>query len=480
MKKTIIVFFVLLSVNSFSQNKKWTLRECVDYAIEHNISVKQSELDLKQSELSKKDAFGNYLPSLNGSANHSWNVGLNQNITTGIYQNITTQYSSVGLNGNFDIYGGLRNLYQFNRAKLEVLASQYKLDDMKDNISLYVANSFLQILFNKEQLNVLQSQQNVSNQEYERTKDMVDAGALPKGDLLEIQATLATQQQQIVNAENSLLISKIQLAQILLIKDYSTFDIVDTMYEVPQSFILSESPEAIINKAKETRYDIKIAENAQKMAEYNLKLARAAYQPTLRAFVGYNTRASYSDKITGTQLDPDNPTSTIQIGTVQSTGEPVISQIENKIPIISGPDPLFDQFSLNDGYNYGFALSVPIFNGFSARNNVGRNKVNVERSKYQLEQANLDIETNVYQAFSDAKGASKAYEAAQKTLAARQEAFNYSKERYNVGLLNAFDFNQSQNRFEAAQSEVIRTKYNYIFKLKVLEFYFGIPITDIN
>ena len=140
----------------------------------------------------------------------------------------------------------------------------------------------------------------------------------------------------------------------------------------------------------------------------------------------------------------------------------------------------FDQFSLNDGYNYGFALTIPIFNGFSVRNNVKRNKVNVERSKYQLEQANLDIETNVYQAYNDARGSLKAYEAAQKTLIAREEAFNYSKERYSVGLLNAFDYNQSQNRFEAAQSEVIRTKYDYIFKLKVLEFYFGIPITDIN
>ena len=480
MRKTIIVFFVLISVNTFSQNKKWTLKECVDYALENNISVKQSELDLDQSEINKRDAFGNYLPSINGSANHSWNVGLNQNITTGIYQNLTTQYSSVGLNGGLDIYGGLRNLYQYNRAKLDMLAAQYKLDDMKDNVSLYVANSFLQILFNKEQLSVLQSQQNVSNQEYERTKDMVDAGALPKGDLLEIQATIATQQQQIVNAENILLISKIQLAQLLLIKDYSTFDIVDSVYEVPESFILDESPEAIINKAKETRYNIKIAENSQQMAEYDLKLARAAYQPTLRAFFGYNTRASYSDQIAGFQPDPDNPSSIVQIGTVQSTGEPVVSEIENKIPIITGPDPLFDQFSLNDGYNYGFSLSIPIFNGLSVRNNVSRNKVNVERSKYQLEQANLDIETNVYQAYNDARGALKAYEAAQKTLLAREEAYNYSRERYNVGLLNAFDFNQSQNRYEAAQSDVIRTKYDYIFKLKVLEFYFGIPITDIN
>ncbi len=141
---------------------------------------------------------------------------------------------------------------------------------------------------------------------------------------------------------------------------------------------------------------------------------------------------------------------------------------------------MFDQFSLNDGHSFGLQLSVPIFNGFSISNNVKRNKINVERSKYLLEQEELNLESTVYQAFNDAKGALKAYEATVKTLSAREQAFDYSKERYNVGLLNAFDFSQSQNQFVAAQSDVVRAKYDFIFKLKVLEFYFGIPITDIN
>lgn len=480
MKKVIFIILVLLTIKIQAQNHKWTLRACVDYAIENNISIKQSELDLKTSEYNKKDAIGNFLPSLNASASHSWNVGLNQNITTGIYQNLTTQYSSIGVNANIDIYGGLKNLRQLNRAKLEVLSAQYKLDDMKDNIALMVANTFLQILFNKEQYKVLLTQHEISKEELNRTNDLVNAGSLPKGDLLEIQATLASQEQQLVDAENAILISKIQLAQILLIKDYANFDIVDSEYDVPNTFILSESPEVIINKAKETRYDIKIAETSSKMAEYDLKMARAAYQPTLRGSFGYSTRASYSDQIIGTELDPNNPTTTVQVGQVQSTGEPVINEEQNMIPIIGGPDALFDQFSRNDGYNFGVSLSIPIFNGFSIRNNVKRSQVALDRSKYQLEQANLDIETNVYQAYNDARGALKAYEAAQKTLLARKEAFDYSKERYNVGLLNAFDYNQSQSRFEQAQSDVVRTKYDYIFKLKVLEFYFGIPITDIN
>jgi len=442
MRKISIVFFVLITASAFSQNKKWTLRECVDYALEHNISIKQSELDLKRSEIDKRDAIGNFLPSLNGQASHSWSIGLAQDPVTFDAVNATTKNLSFGFGSSINLYNGLRDLRELHRSNLQILASQYQLDNMKDNISLYVADSFLQILFNKEQLKVLKSQQDVTKQEYQRTKDLVDAGALPKGDLLEIQATLASQEQQLVNAENAVLIAKIQLAQLLLIEDYKNFDIVDVDYEVPPTTILDESPEAIVNKAKETRYNIKIAETNTKIAEDNLKIARGALQPTLTGSYGFGTNYFTS-------------------------------------PLVSNPD--FDtQITDNKNHRFALQLNIPIFNGFASNDNVKRNEVSYERSKNALEQANLDLETTVYQAYNDTKGALKAYEAAQKTLIARKEAYNYAKERYNVGLLNAFDFNQSQNRYEAAQSEVIRTKYDYIFKLKVLEFYFGIPITDIN
>jgi len=136
----------------------------------------------------------------------------------------------------------------------------------------------------------------------------------------------------------------------------------------------------------------------------------------------------------------------------------------------------FNQFSDNKGHNFGLQLSVPILNGFSARNGVLRSKVALERSKNALSQSQLDLERNVFQAYTDAKGAYNAYEAAQSALEAREGAFNYAKERYAVGMMNAFDFNQAQSLFANAQSEVLRTKYDYIFKTKIVEFYFGIQI----
>lgn len=442
MKKLIFIVFAFLSITTQAQDKKWTLQECVNYALDNNISVKQSELDLQNADLNKKDAFGNFLPTLNASTTHSWNIGLNQDPVTFDAVNSTTRNLSGGVSSGVNIYNGLRNLNQLRRSNLEILAGQYQLDNIKDNMSLNVANAFLQILFNKEQLKVLQAQQEITQQELQRTNDLVEAGSLPRGDLLEIQATIATQEQQVVVAENAISLSKISLAQLLLLEDYETFDIVDNDYEVPPTTILNESPKTIIAKAKEARYDIKIAENNSEIAAYNLKIAKGALQPTLRGSYSFGTNYFKSQLF-------DTPEFT-------------------------------DQVSDNKSHGFSLSLSIPVFNGFSVRNNVKRSEINVLSTQYQVKQANLDLETNVYQAYNDAKGTLKAYEAALKTEAARREAFNYSQERYNVGMLNAFDFSQSKNRLENAESEVVRTKYDYIFKLKVLEFYFGIPITALN
>ena len=440
--KLTVIIFIIFGFTVNSQVKKWTLQECVSHALENNITVKQSELDVKTAEINKKDAIGNFLPSLNARAGHSWSIGLGQDPVTFSAVNSTTTNLTGGISSGINLYDGLQNVNQLHRANLQILASQYQLDNMKDDISLLVANSFLQILFGKEQLKVLQGQNLVSTEELKRTKELVDAGVLPRGDLLEIQATLATQEQQIVNAENTVLLSKINLAQVLLIEDYENFDIADLQYEVPPTSILNESPATITEKAKETRKDILIAETNAEIAEDNLKIAKGALQPSLTG--SYNFSTNY---FTSQLFDtPDFET----------------------------------QISDNKSHNFGLNLSIPIFNGFAAKNNVKRNQINLERSKIQLEQANLDLESTVYQAYNDTKGAQKAYEAALKTLTARKEAFTYSQERYNVGLLNAFDFNQSRTQLETAESDVIRTKYDYIFKLKVLEYYFGIPITNLN
>jgi len=467
-----LLVILFMSFQSFGQQKKWTLEECVDYAIKNNISIKQTSLDNQTSKISKSDAIGNFLPTVNGQASHSWNIGLNQNITTGLLENQTTQFTSAGLNVNVDIYKGLQNQNQLRKANLSIISSQYQLTKMQEDVSLNVVNAYLQIVFNKETLKVQQEQLAYDTKQLERSNELLEAGTIPKGDILDIKATVALDNQRLIAAENALLISKLSLAQLLQLKDFKEFDIVDGDTVVPESSILLQDPQAIVDKAKELRTELKIAQTNVSIAEKDVKIARGVYQPTLTGFYSFNTRAAYSDRVVGIVPNASKPTS--MIGYVDGTGQQVVQPAFS--PILGKPDAIFNQFSDNKGQNFGLSLQVPIFNGFAARNNVSRSKIALERSKIALQQSEIDLERTVYTAYTDTKVAQKSYEAALVTFEARQSALEYAKERYEVGLMNVFDYNQAQNMFINAQSEVLRTKYDYIFRTKILEFYFGIPI----
>ena len=449
------VFALLLAfgLSGKAQSKQWTLEECVRYALDNNITIKLSELDVKSAAIDKKGALGSYLPSVNGSASHSWNIGRNVNPITNIASTETTQYTQLGVSAGVDIYKGLQNQNIYRRTKLSIIASQYQLVKMQEDIALNVANAFLEILFNKENLKVKKEQLAIDEKRFARSEEMVNAGTIPRGDLFDLKATVATDKQAIIVAENNLLISKLSLAQLLQLKEFTDFDVIDDTNAKDENGILLQNPVDIYNKAKEIRTDLKIAQTNLEIAEKNVVIARGAYQPTLKGFYSFGTSASYSDILTG--LDA------------------------NGNPVYVSPDPAIQQFSDNKGHTFGFQLNVPIFNGFSARNNVERNKVSLEKSKINLEQKSLDLQRNVYTAFTDAKGALNTYESSTVTLEARQQAYNYAKEKYDVGLMNSFDFTQAQTLLTNAQSDVIRTKYDYIFKIKILEFYFGIPIVPV-
>lgn len=476
--KRILLTAVFLSFTffGFAQKKEWTLQECIAYAIENNITVKQSQLDVDLAEIGISDAFGNFLPGINASASNSWNTGLTQNVTTGILQTQTTRNFSAGVTAGMTLFDGLRNFKQYQYAKMAKLASEYSLEQMKDDIALFVANAYLQVLFNKESLKVIEAQHEITLQQLERAEALVEAGSLPRGDLLEIKATSANELQRMIVAENQIEISLVSLAQLLLIKDYQNFDIAERDYDVFGNEILEVPVSEVIDAAEEERYEVKVAEINRELAEKELEIARGAYWPTLGAFFNYNTRESGAGRFIAAGLDPDEPYR--QIGFVEETEQVVLAP--NMATEIGSPLPFFEQLQLNDGISYGIQLSVPIFNGFATRNQVKRREVGVLRSEYQLEQTKLDLEANVYQAYTDARGALKAYEAALVALEAQVLAYEYATERYNVGMTNAFDFSQAKFNFENAQSEVVRTKYDYIFKLKVLELYFGVPITDLK
>jgi outer membrane protein len=443
-----LILIVLFGVVAQAQTKKWTLEECVQYALENNISIKQTELDTKTATIDKQTAVGNFLPSLNVSSNHSWNIGLNQDITTGLLRNQTNQFTSASANVGIDIYKGLQNQNNLRRANLALVASKYQLLKMQEDVALNVANAFLQVLFNKENLKVQQEQLLNNEKQLNRSIELVNAGSIPRGDMLDIKANLAQNRQNLVVAQNNLLISKLSLAQLLQLKEFETFDVVDETSMGQNNTILAQSPSEILEKAKESRTDLKIAQTNLEIAQKNLAIAKGAYLPTLQGFYGFNSRISYADA-------------------AAIVGGNLVTRPAN---------PFWTQFQDNKGQSFGAQLTIPVFNGFSVKNNVERSKVALERSKNNLQQQNLDLQRTIYAAFTDAKGALNANETAITSFEARQEAYLYAKEKFDVGLLNSFDYNQAQTLMINAQSEVLRTKYDSIFKIKILEFYFGIPI----
>ncbi|MCO5725680.1 TolC family protein [Robiginitalea marina] len=444
MKIRIITVLFLFSAGLLSgQMRKWTLEECVNYAVENNLTIQQAELDLENVKIDKSDAIGAMLPAVSGQLQGGGNTGLTFDPTTNAPVTTTIVTATGGATANVNLFDGLRNINRLRRADMNALANQYRLDNLKDDIRLNVANAYLQVLSNKESLKVFRAQYAVTEQDLKRTAAQVEAGVLPEGDLLEIQATAANQEQQIINGENQVLLSRISLAQLLQITDYENFDIAEEAYEVPPSEILNNTPKTIFAQALTFRNDIKFSETNVDLAKKDLDIAKGAYFPTLGAFFNYNTR--YSD--------------------------------QTRDPLTGGEISFADQLWLNDGISYGASIRIPIFNGFTTRNGVRRSQIGVMQAELQLEQSKLDLENTINQAYVDVKNSAKAYEAAQKTQQARRLAYEYSKERYEVGLLNAFDFGQAQARVDNAEAEVIRSKYDYIFRIKVLEFFYGLPIS---
>jgi outer membrane protein len=468
----LVAIFSFASSTLFAQEtpKQWTLEACIQHALDNNITVKQTQLDVNEAEIDVKDAIGNYLPNLNLGANNQWVSGLTQNITTGVLEQQVNRNFSANATSSISIFNGLANLREFERAKINRLSNTYNLNLIKDDISLAVANSYLQVLVSKQSLAVLEEQNKVTQEQLAQTQAQVDAGTLPEGEILEIRAQNADEQRQIAIAQNDVKVSLIGLAQNLLIKDYENFDIADEDYDVPITEILDKSPEEIIEQAKRERYEILVAEQDVELAKKDLQLAKSQYYPTLNAFFNYNTRESDRNNVISSGVDPDNPTE--QIGFVESTGAPVVRP--NFLLETVDADPFFDQIRNNDGYAFGLQLNIPVFNGFSVRNQVARREINVERSEYQLEQVELNLESNVYQAYLDAQGAAKAYEAALKAVESQQTAFDYARERFEVGISNGFEFTQSKFRLTNAENQLIQAKYNFIFQIKVLELFFGI------
>ncbi len=437
---------LMVAYNSLGQGKKWTLEECVLFAIEHNLQVKQQEIaaDIQQNAL--KQSKYNLAPSLNGGAGHSYSFGRALDESTYRFtDNETVMSDYFSLNSSVTLFNGFTNRKSIEQNRYNLQASIQDVEKIKNDISLSIALSYLQILLNKELLEVAKNQYNITMEQIERTSKLVAAGSLARGSLLEIQAQAAFEELQVVNAGNQLDLSILNLTQLLELDTVGDFDIIVPELQIPEKTELIEPVMTVYSEAIKIQPQIKGAEFQLESSEMGLDIAKGARSPRLIFNGSYNTR--YSDirkKLIG--VDP--------------------------VPTY-GDYPFMDQLRDNVNYGLSLSLSVPIFNGWQVNQAISNARLDIERSQYNLEYQKNMLYKDIQQAYADAMASLKKFHSSQRALVSMEESFRYTEQKFNVGMVNTIDYKTSKNQLTRTQSDLLQAKYEYIFKVKVLDFYRG-------
>jgi outer membrane protein len=464
-----LIVFLTLGNKASSQDfftEQWNLQECINQAIEHNITIQQAKLNADLAHNSLNVSQWSYAPNLNFGTNYFWNFGLNIDPVTNQISRQSRQTANFNLSTNWSVYEGGRKYKTIARDNNNLLAARFDYEAAKNDISLNVASIYLQILLNKEIELVALEQIRISDLQVRRCEKMVAAGSLPKGDLLQLKAQYARDQQNLIASQNNVKLSRLQLANLLLIDDPTNFDISSPDITLPEPTLISSSPAGIFSTAQENQPNIKSAEIREKVSQQNVSIAQSSYLPTLSLVAQVAT--NYSDQI------PNITGSTdvfVPIGELPSTGELVTSLFPQSIPDIDGVKPFGSQVSDNLNEVVGINFSVPIFSRMVVRNSVQNAKINADIARLNLEQTKNNLKQTIYQAHADAKASFEQYRAAETSVNASQEAFSYAQQRFEVGAINQLDFESAKNNLASAKSQFSQAKYDYIFKIKVLEFY---------
>jgi outer membrane protein len=447
---TIFAFMFLVTLNA--QDKKWSLEECVQYALDNNISIKQQELNQEIVEEDILVARGNFYPSLNGSASQDWNFGsyIGQ---TGLRISRDSRSNSFGLSSGVNLFNGFRNKNNLIQAKKDLEAAGYDLEANKNVIMLYIVNAYLDVLLNKENIKIAKDQIEISESQVEKSKGLVEAGSRAKAVLLEAEATLATNKQQLTSVKNALDLSLLSLAQLLQVS-HKGFDIQDVNLDVTAASLIYNDTDAIYEKAVNTLPEIKSAEVAVESSALTVEIAKGAYYPSLSFGAGLGTSYQHN------KGEPDE--------------RPILDPDTGIITYI--PNGFGQQLKDNMGYYLGFSLNVPIFNRFQTKSGVAKATINQQKTELRLLDEQVKLRESIERAYADAKAALDQFISSETSLVSQEELFKNAQESFNSGVMTSFDFDQVRNRLVNAQSTMVNAKYNFVFRTKLLEYYYGIPI----
>jgi len=442
MKNLFALFFgiIFLSAgNIVLAQETWSLQKCINYAMENNIQIKRQALNTDYSQNQVNQAKSDQLPNLNAGASDNFSFGRSLNVQN-TYENRNATQLSGYVSSNLTLFNGFVLKNTIEQGELDLQATIQDLQKAKDDITLNIAASYLEILFAQEQVAVSQAQTEVSQQQINRTKQLVEAGSLARGALLEIEAQLAREELQVVNDQNRVQLAYLNLYQLLELPIEKSFKIEEPVLpEINANVTMANSFDVFKNAIK-VRPEIRAAQLRVESARRQLEIAKGNRYPTLSFGANYNNQYY---KILNSDFDQMS---------------------------------FNEQLKSNGRYGFGFNLNIPIFNRFQVKNGISNSELQILDYEYQLQTSRNVLQKDIEQAYTNALAALNRYVASEKAVKSTQEAFRYTEEKFNVGMINSLEYNQSKNNLTAAQSELIQAKYEYIFRAKILDFYNGVSI----
>lgn len=434
------------------EQRKWSLEDCINYAYENNIQLKQSLLRAAVVVNNAKQARHERLPNFNGSSSFNRNFGRSVNYVDNTYVNRSTSSLNYGLSSSVDLFDGFKKKNTIERNEFNLQAVLFDIEKAKENLALNVTSFYLSILYNKEQLQVAKDRIAVTQQQIERAKALVEAGKLPKGDLLEQESLLAQEELQLVEAENRLTLSFLDLYQLLDITTTNNFPIEEPELDIDEETQKLISFSHLYENIIEERPSVKAYEYRLKSAEKEREITKGSQYPSLSMRGGLSSGYS-NQSFENMEFDTDGN--------------------------LVGRDKVGFRDQLTDNLNksFGFNLSIPIFNQFRVKTAIANAELDIENSELELQNQKNLLYKEIQQAYINASAAIRKYVSSEKSLEASKETFRYVEEKYALGMISTFDYNEAKNNLARSKSNLIQAKYDYIFRIKILDFYNGVPLT---
>lgn len=453
--------------NDHKAGQNWSLEECINYAWEHNLQVKQAEINEYVAKNNLTQTKANLYPSVNGFVSHTYNYGRTIDPFTNTFANSAVLSDDFYISGSLTLFGGFQNEYMVKEYKASYAASQFDLQSNKNNLALLIASGYLQVLLDDELLAQATKQENITTQQVKRTSALVEAGSLAKSNLLDIQAQEASDEVNTINAQNALTLANLSLAQLLDIDSVNDFKIAKPELTIPTNATL-DNPDDVFTKAITNQPDIQSAQLKYQSSEDSRLAAAGALYPKLSLAASAGTGYSgANEEITNTTVQGYSP-----VGITSGNEIVYIPNVVYSYRIT----PFNNQFNENFNKSIGFRLSIPIFNGLQSNVGYKNAKLNELYAYDTYLTTELNLRKNIQQAYADAEGALKKYYASEKSVSALTEAFNYTKAKFEAGTTTTLDYNTAENNLANAESNLSQAKYTYIFKLKVLDYYEGKPL----